>query len=493
VTNATIHHGDVLEVLRTFKSASFDALLCDPPAGISFMGKEWDKDKGGRKQWIRWLAKIMRQAFRVLKPGSHILVWALPRTSHWTATAIEDAGFEIRDVVTHLFASGFPKSLDVSKAIDRELGEPRDETSAKTDDAKRFAGYGTALKPASEHWILARKPPKTTVAANAIKHGTGGLAIDACRISHASAKDLASHEASVAAIKARGGSMANSWKNSSDLAGANDVSTLGRWPANLMLSHSDECRPIGTKIAKGHKGYPNGPGGKSPLFMGESKTESRTTPHAGVPDAEAVAYDCAPGCPVKLLDEQSGDRPGMSGGGVHRADYAGGMFGGIDSATTARGDSGGASRFFFVAKPSRFERELGCEGLPLKSPGEATGREDGSDGLNSPRAGAGRTGGSRNYHPTLKAITLTSELAKLIMPPKSGRILCPFAGSGSEVIGAMRAGWDEIHGIEREEEFVTIARARIARWSEVPAHLSVDEIIEAAERGGDKRQEPLFK
>jgi site-specific DNA-methyltransferase (adenine-specific) len=199
---------------------------------------------------------------------------------------------------------------------------------------------------------------------------------------------------------------------------------------------------------------------------------------------------------VKLLDEQSGDRPGMSGGGVHRADYAGGMFGSIDSAGTARGDSGGASRFFYVAKPSRFERELGCEHLPAKSAGEATDREEESAGLNSPRAGAGRTNGARNFHPTVKAIALTTELAKLIMPPaivRPRRILCPFAGSGSEVIGAMRAGWDEIHGIELEEEFVTIARARIARWSEAPAHLSVDEIVEAAERGGDKRQEPLFK
>lgn len=169
--------------------------MTDPPAGIGFMGKDWDKDKGGRDHWIAWMTEVMRECLRVLKPGAHGLVWALPRTSHWTATALENAGFDIRDVVTHLFGTGFPKSMDVSKAIDKAAGaervvtdvpkrtpdgktwlerrpngipsqfdcfnKPKEqtdrqcfETAPATDAAKKWQGWGTALKPASEHWIL---------------------------------------------------------------------------------------------------------------------------------------------------------------------------------------------------------------------------------------------------------------------------------------------------------------------------------------------------
>src|SRR5690349_5736918 len=121
-----LHHGDCLEILKTLPDNSVESLVTDPPAGISFMGKSWDSDKGGRKQWITWMTEVMSECLRVMNPGAHGLVWALPRTSHWTATALEDAGFEVRDVVTHLFGSGFPKSLDVSKAIDKAAGAERE-------------------------------------------------------------------------------------------------------------------------------------------------------------------------------------------------------------------------------------------------------------------------------------------------------------------------------------------------------------------------------
>ena len=172
-------------------SDSIDALVTDPPAGISFMGKAWDDDKGGRKEWIAWMTEIMSECLRVLKPGAHGLVWAMPRTSHWTATALEEAGFEIRDVVTHLFGQGFPKSLDVSKAIDKAAGAEREKTKYEkcpnryakaqsthsatseyetlgfstgpgnepaTPGAKQWQGWGTALKPSNERWVLVRKP-----------------------------------------------------------------------------------------------------------------------------------------------------------------------------------------------------------------------------------------------------------------------------------------------------------------------------------------------
>lgn len=154
-----LFHGDCLELLKTLPSDCLDSLVTDPPAGIFYMGKEWDHNKGGRDQWIEWMTTVMREALRVLKPGAHGLVWALPRTSHWTAKALEDAGFEVRDVVTHLFGTGFPKSKNIGK------------------------GWGTGLKPASEHWILVRKPlSERTTPANVRKWGTGALNIDGTRI-----------------------------------------------------------------------------------------------------------------------------------------------------------------------------------------------------------------------------------------------------------------------------------------------------------------------
>lgn len=113
--NFVLLNGDCLEMLKELPDNSVDSLVTDPPAGISFMGKAWDDDKGGRDQWIAWLSDVMKECSRVLKPGAHALVWAIPRTSHWTTTAVENAGFEIRDVMTHLFGSGFPKSRDLFK------------------------------------------------------------------------------------------------------------------------------------------------------------------------------------------------------------------------------------------------------------------------------------------------------------------------------------------------------------------------------------------
>jgi site-specific DNA-methyltransferase (adenine-specific) len=201
-----LFNGDCLDVLKTLEDNSIDSCVTDPPSGcLGFMGKSWDQDKGGRDHWIKWLQEIMVEVHRVLKPGGHMLCWAIPRGSHWTATAIENAGFEIRDIINHAFFSGFPKSLNVGKAIDKINGikeennypsidtqdmgfgfkrVPRErESTLETDDAKQWSGYGTALKPSVEHYILARKPiEEKTVAKNVLRYGTGSLNIDASRI-----------------------------------------------------------------------------------------------------------------------------------------------------------------------------------------------------------------------------------------------------------------------------------------------------------------------
>lgn len=264
-----ILNGDCLEVLKTIDSNSVDSLVTDPPAGISFMGKEWDHHKGGRDEWIKWMAEVMGECHRVLKPGAHGLVWAIPRTSHWTATALEDAGFEVRDVVTHLFGSGFPKSLDISKAIDKAAGAEREndyksttvretantsshrgthtcdncgkfygsaaanchcpKSKPVTQLAKQWQGWGTALKPASEHWILVRKPlGEKTVAANVLKHGTGGINIDASRI----ATDLMPKETLNNPIRHGRYNSNNSHLERDSIY---TPSANGRFPANLVL------------------------------------------------------------------------------------------------------------------------------------------------------------------------------------------------------------------------------------------------------------------
>lgn len=198
-------------------TGSIDALVTDPPAGISFMGKAWDGDKGGRDQWVEWLTGVMREARRTLKPGAHGFVWAIPRTAHWTMMALENAGFEIRDCCVHLFTSGFPKSLDVSKAIDKAAGAEREIvgyrkqranssnskvpfnasaadkepiTVPATPEAKEWNGWGTALKPSAEFWILVRKPlSELSVASNVLKHRTGAINIDKTRIKTADELD----------------------------------------------------------------------------------------------------------------------------------------------------------------------------------------------------------------------------------------------------------------------------------------------------------------
>lgn len=203
---------DCLVRLKELPTNSIDGCVTDPPAGISFMNKEWDSDKGGRDGWIAWMTEVFSEVKRVLKPGAHALVWSIPRTSHWTGMSLEDAGFEVRDCVHHIYGQGFPKSHNIGKGIDKKLGNTREiigdkpylsgdissknegllqgdyskekrvqlkETRGKTE----YEGYGTQLKPAVEVWWLIRKPlSEKTIVSNVLKHGTGALNIDKSRV-----------------------------------------------------------------------------------------------------------------------------------------------------------------------------------------------------------------------------------------------------------------------------------------------------------------------
>ena len=446
---------DALDVLPRMESGSFDAMVTDPPAGISFMGKEWDGSKGGRDEWVQAFAAIFSECLRVLKPGAHALIWAIPRTSHWTATALEDAGFEVRDVLTHHFGTGFPKSLDVSKAIDKAIGAKRQVVVGSRDGyvrkpratapggatrtavrtmstpvtsaAREWEGWGTALKPASEHWILARRPLVGTVAANVLEHGTGALNVDGCRVGTAEDKEKSArhgHADKESPVHVFGPKRMHA-----------EFDGKGRWPPNLLLTHSAGCMSVGTRQVKtGIAVQQNRDGEVHNQVYGARRMPpvENATYASGDGTEEIQAWKCAPGCPVAEMDRQSGKTKGTA-----RTGFPGGhTFGGTEMKAqvgTWFGDSGGASRFFpcfrYAAKAGTRERSIG---LPE---------------------------GEKNSHPTVKALALMCWLCRLVTPP-GGTVLDPFAGSGSTGVAALVEGFEFV-GIEREAEYARIAAARL--------------------------------
>lgn len=395
-----IVQGDCLEVLKSMESNSIDAIVTDPPYGLAFMGKRWDYDVPS--------ADIWRECLRVLKPGGHLLAFGGTRTFHRTVVNIEDAGFEVRDMIAWIHGQGFPKSMDVSKAIDKEAGAEREVigryqrpdgsgkrncrqgfnpeyvnakdhltqmigetivTAPATEAAKQWEGFGTALKPAIEPICMARKPiAEKTVAKNVLRHRCGGINVDGCRVETTETLSIGSEKIG----KNTFGDFSN------DNPGAQNP--LGRFPANLVFSHTISCTDT----------------------------------------------ECAEGCAVKALDEQSGIlKTGGTGKSGDMRTCGVTSFGkNKRSPRTTAGDAGGASRFFYCAKPSGKER------------------------------------GDFNTHPTVKSLDLMAYLCRLITPP-GGLILDPFSGSGSTGVAAIKEGF-RFMGIERESDYVNIAMKRLS-------------------------------
>ena len=416
----TLLQGDCLERMKEMPDNSVDSIVTDPPYGLSFMGKKWDYDVPSVEIWAECL--------RVLKPGGHLLAFAGTRTQHRMAVRIEDAGFEIRDMIAWVYGSGFPKSLDVSKAIDNAAGAEREVvgfkdgvrgadgtghesampgkatgvkqvrcdvpiTAPATDAARQWAGWGTALKPALEPVTMARKPFPGTVAANVLEHGTGAINVDGCRVGI----DPVADASQLRTMNRSQKDDANGWgmnQNGGDTPTV--VSPSGRWPANLIHNGSDEVVGL-FPVTGASKATPRNNQVKDEFFTGKKPT---------------VTY--------------------------------------------GHNDNGGsAARFFYCAKASKKDRDEGCEGLPLgDAPGSkrSTPAEGRSAALGSPRS---------NFHPTVKPCELMKYLCRLVTPP-GGTVLDPFMGSGSTGKGAVLEGLRFI-GIEREAEYVEIARARIAR------------------------------
>ncbi len=508
--------GDCIETMAELPEASVDAVVCDPPYGIGFMGKEWDgaaiaaaaqKDRETRKSlgpespsrpgraqprsssafgneaiiagpvrggidFQHWCESWAREALRILKPGGHLLAFGGTRTYHRMAAGIEDAGFEIRDSIMWLYGSGFPKSLDVSKAIDKAAGAEREDlgestthhgggtnnvyaqdewtkenfakkariTAPATPEAAQWEGWGTALKPAHEPIVVARKPLIGTVAANILEFRTGGINVGGCRLEPGDGGDR-SGEASAEKVYTNGIGGADKFTL---LPGPRGAHAAGRWPANVVLSHLEGCGQPG----ECHCSY------DLLLSQAEAKQHIERCPYHGSEPA-----GCAPGCPVAALDAQTGElKSGFLAAGTEREGigYRGRLGNRVQNDTHAA--AGAASRFFYCAKTSRAERNAGLEGFEEKDP-----QERGSTSKHSEKAGS-LSGPRANHHPTVKPINLMRWLVRLVTPP-GGLILDPFLGSGSTGCAAVLEGFDFI-GIEREAEYAAIAEARIVFWAQ---------------------------
>lgn len=262
----TIYHGDCLEVLPGLDENSIDSIVTDPPYGLSFMGRDWDHGVPGEHFW--------REVIRVAKPGAHLLAFGGTRTFHRLTSAIEDAGFEIRDCIMWVYASGFPKSHDIGKAIDREAGETRPRVpggqarpsriggsrkcgeaisgEAISGEAKQWNGWGTALKPAWEPIIIARKPIEGTIARNVLKWGTGGINVDGCRVGvetryNQSSGTLGAGRMRNCNLVDRGDGKTPDGRDLQNIINYKNKSSerapeivQGRWPANLIHDGSEE-------------------------------------------------------------------------------------------------------------------------------------------------------------------------------------------------------------------------------------------------------------
>lgn len=389
-----IHHGDCIETMNAMPPESVDAIVTDPPYGLGFMGKKWD----GLPPSLEWA----EACYRVLKPGGHIAAFGGTRTWHRLAVAIEDAGFEMRDSLAWLYGSGFPKSHDVGKAIDKLAGHVRGsapdfrngpntnpatkgtghysggygiqdgtDTGPVTPEAAQWDGWGTALKPAFEPIVLARKPlAEKTVARNVLAHGTGAINVDACRVPYEEGGTSATNPSFRSHINGGNGGRIFPTEAARRVV---TPAPSGRWPANVLL---DQHAAAWVDEQSGHQ--------KDGFHVGRNRDATQTA--------------------NTILNPR-------------RKDTSDGGYGG----------SGGASRFFYTAKAPKSERPN-------------------VDGV---------------QHPTVKPLAIMRWLIRLVTPP-GGTVLDPFAGSGTTIEAALIEGFNPV-GIEMETDYLPLIQHRIDR------------------------------
>jgi site-specific DNA-methyltransferase (adenine-specific) len=520
-------NGNNIDILKTYPDNYFDAVVTDPPYGLGkepnaeelmkdwiehgyheisgsgFMGKEWDAFV---PQPIFW-----KEVYRVLKPGGHILSFFGTRTYDWGVMSMRFAGFEVRDCIQWLYGSGFPKSHNISKALDKMEGAERevvgqsqdilkkqakdlklgkrkileslnngasernngfvnvsaDITAPATEAAKQWDGWGTALKPANEPIVLARKPLEKglSVAENILKWGVGGINIDASRIGN----ENRSYKGMSSNIPSGAGTFRDdNWKPK-DI----EVNVSGRFPANIILTHHEDCECKGTKKVKAISGGTNAK--RNSNYMSMTMGYKDADGLGGYGDAEGNEtvedWDCHEDCPIRILDEQSLSM-GMHSAGNKRqknviSQYDSSSYHApIERQMNRFGDKGGASRFFYVAKASKAERNKGLDEFEEKqTTGGGGGVGDYIDDVNS---SSGKYGSekapNKNFHPTVKPIKLMQYLVKMITPP-NGIVLDPFCGSGTTGVACKIDGFQFI-GLEQDPEYTKIAEARISNYKD---------------------------
>jgi DNA modification methylase len=413
----TLRPGEAIEQLRKIPDNSIDSIVTDPPYELGFMGKSWDSTG------IAYSVELWTECLRVLKPGGHLLSFGGSRTYHRMACAIEDAGFQIRDQIMWIYGSGFPKSLDVSKAIDKAAGAERevvgfdpiaakrttaintntfgdykgqtgDVTAPATVEARRWQGWGTALKPAHEPVVVARKPVTGTVAANVLEYGTGAVNIDGCRIGSEGGGTSYHHRDENGKCLGHN----NAGRSTSGETFHGPDTQGGRWPANVIHDGSDEVLDA----------FPDAPGQQAAIKYGDDQKTD------GIYGA------------MKRGNEPTANKTYTEEGSTNFAMKPG----------ARRLDKGSAARFFYCAKASKKDREDG------------------------------------NVHPTVKPTDLMRYLVRLVTPP-DGTVLDPFMGSGSTGKAAILEGFSFV-GIELEQAYVDISVNRLS------ALLTEDQYIEIA-------------
>ena len=442
-------NGDCIEQMQKLKDEGkqIDSVVTDPPYHLTsiverygkegsapakdkdglyqrqargFMGKEWD---GGD---IAFRTDTWKLAYDLLKPGGYLLAFSASRNYHRMAVAIEDAGFEIRDQIMWIYGSGFPKSLNIGKAIDKRLGNERevvgtrvsafgDADGSETDDGRNlwgkestkeveltkgnseYEGWGTALKPAHEPIVMARKPLEGTNIDNVLKYGTGAINIDGCRIQG----DDTGGERKTTTRKSRDKNNVWTDENSGMKQEENhfaDADPKGRYPANLIHDGSDVVQDIFPQTSKSVS----------------TKRTRKTIGSFGMPNDTTPEYD----------------------------------------------DEGTAARYFYCPKTSAEERNRGLDSFTTKKMGMSGGAQSKGEGYDKGQGiGLNRVIERKNTHPTVKPHELMKYLCRLVTP-KGGVVLDPFMGSGSTGMAAKDEGFDFI-GIEKEQEYFEIAEARI--------------------------------
>jgi DNA modification methylase len=563
-----IINGNNIDILKTYPDNYFDAVVTDPPYGLGkelnaealmkdwiehgyheilgsgFMGKEWDAFV---PQPVFW-----KEVYRVLKHGGHVLSFFGTRTYDWGVMSMRFAGFEVRDCIQWLYGSGFPKSHNISKALDKMGGESLDWfieyilevakergiskkeltmlfpskngnptgwlwnkqnnqsitleqyntikdylnlpfenieeakrevigkgkagltkgdianfsgetefdiTAPATEAAKQWDGWGTALKPANEPIVLARKPLEKglSIAENILKWGVGGINIDATRIG----------------VSENDPNHRPNWENHTtekkgDVYGVYEkrkaeTLTQGRFPANIILTHHEDCECKGTKKVKPSNGSGKASGTNNKFNKGVFQDENREGKfiEGGFTDADGNEtiedWDCHEDCPIRILDEQSG----ILKSGAMDSIAKGGKYNVYSKMNERRvvnpASQGGASRFFYVAKASKAERNKGLDAFDVK---RMEGRDEGQDERSV--AFKARPTPMANVHPTVKPIKLMQYLVKMITPP-NGIVLDPFCGSGTTGVACKLDGFSFV-GLEQDPEYTKIAEARIENY-----------------------------